>query len=343
MLREFDADIDTAKAEANDLPGATSAQAPVKESSPSPAQAAPDSTAQSSSPSAPLESQPPSLEADNGFRAIFQNRNFLILWAGQLFSQLADKVYLVLMIAIIAARFDTPDQSISGWVAAVMIAFTIPAVLFGALAGVFVDGWRKRPVLVWSNLLRGGLVIVLPLGIWLTAGWGTLLDLPVAFWLLLVVTFLISTLTQFFAPAEQSIIPLIVAESDLLSANSLYTTTMMASVIVGFAVGEPLLALADKLMLALGVANNGPAILVGLSYLVAGLCLMTMDPGKENLSPPHEDWSHFLADIKDGFRYLGQQVQVRVAIIQLVLLSSVFAALAVLAVRLAEMIPTIKA
>jgi len=343
MLREFDADIDTAKAEANDLPGATPAQAPVKESSPSPAQAAPDSTAQSSSPSAPLESQPPSLEADNGFRAIFQNRNFLILWAGQLFSQLADKVYLVLMIAIIAARFDTPDQSISGWVAAVMIAFTIPAVLFGALAGVFVDGWRKRPVLVWSNLLRGGLVIVLPLGIWLTAGWGTLLDLPVAFWLLLVVTFLISTLTQFFAPAEQSIIPLIVAESDLLSANSLYTTTMMASVIVGFAVGEPLLALADKLMLALGVANNGPAILVGLSYLVAGLCLMTMDPGKENLSPPHEDWSHFLADIKDGFRYLGQQVQVRVAIIQLVLLSSVFAALAVLAVRLAEMIPTIKA
>jgi predicted MFS family arabinose efflux permease len=146
-----------------------------------------------------------------------------------------------------------------------------------------------------------------------------------------------------FCPAEQSIIPLIVAEGDLLSANSLYTTTMMASVIVGFAVGEPLLALADKIMLVLGVANNGPAILVGVSYLVAGLCLMTMAPGQENLSAAHEDLSQFWADIKDGLRYLGEQVQVRVAIIQLVLLSSVFAALAVLAVRLAEMIPTIKA
>ena len=162
-------------------------------------------------------------------------------------------------------------------------------------------------------------------------------------WLLLLVTFLISTLTQFFAPAEQSIIPLIVAEGDLLSANSLYTTTMMASVIVGFAVGEPVLALADRLMLALGIANNGPAILVGLSYLVAGLCLTTMAPGQENLSAPHEDFSHFWADIKEGLRYLGEQVQVRVAIIQLVLLSSVFAALAVLAVRMAELMPALKA
>lgn len=343
MLREFDADTDIANAEANYLPGSEPAQNHAGDASHSLPQVESGPPPQITNNDDAPQSQEPAVEVDKGFAAVFQNRNFLILWAGQLFSQLADKVYLVLMIAIIAARFDTPDQSISGWVAAVMIAFTVPAVLFGALAGVFVDRWRKRPVLVWSNLLRGGLVIALPLGIWLTSGWGVVLGLPVAFWLLLVVTFLISTLTQFFAPAEQSIIPLIVAEGDLLSANSLYTTTMMASVIVGFAVGEPVLALADRLMLTLGIANNGPAILVGVSYLVAGLCLMTMDPGKENLSAPHEDFSHFWADIKDGFRYLGQQTQVRVAILQLVLLSSVFAALAVLAVRLAEMIPEIKA
>ncbi len=277
-----------------------------------------------------------------GFRAILQNRNFLTLWVGQLFSQLADKVYLVLMIAIISTRFEAPGQTISGWVAAVMIAFTIPAVLFGALAGVFVDRWRKQPVLVLSNLLRGLLVILLPLGIWTTLSWGAVAGLPVAFWLLLVVTFLISTLTQFFAPAEQAMIPLIVEEGNLLSANSLYTTTMMASVIVGFAVGEPLLALADHLMSALGFADNGPAILVGLSYVLAGVCLMAMAPGKETLSQSKQ-MSDLWLDIKDGLGYLGQQAQVRVAIIQLVLLSSVFAALAVLAVRLAEMIPAIKA
>jgi MFS family permease len=342
MLREFDTNLDTA-----DLGTAETNYLPRPETSGTLGDidrelARTSSTGLDRSADQPAENPAIAL-AENGFRAIFQNRNFLILWTGQLFSQLADKVYLVLMIAIIAARFDTPGQTISGWVAMVMIAFTVPAVLFGALAGAFVDRWPKRPVLVWSNLLRGGLVIALPLGIWLTAGWGSVLGLPVAFWLLLAVTFLISTLTQFFAPAEQSIIPLIVAEGDLLSANSLYTTTMMASVIIGFAVGEPLLALADRLMLVLGVANNGPAILVGLSYLIAGLCLMTMVPGRENLSSPHEDIAHFWADIKDGLSYLGQQVLVRVAIVQLVLLSSVFAALAVLAVRLAELMPAIKA
>jgi MFS family permease len=277
-----------------------------------------------------------------GFGAVFQNRNFLTLWLGQVFSQLADKVYLVLMIAIISAQFEAPGQSISGWVAAVMIAFTIPAVLFGAMAGVFVDRWRKKPVLVISNLLRGGLVITLPLIIWSTLGWGTLAGLPVAFWLLLVVTFSISTLTQFFAPAEQAIIPLIVEKGNLLSANSLYTTTMMASVIIGFAVGEPFLALSDALLSRLGLENNGPALLVGLSYLLAGGCLVLIRPGQEQLSEGDQSIS-FWSDIRDGLSYLRDHAQVRVAIVQLVLLSCVFAALAVLAVRLAELIPSLKA
>jgi MFS family permease len=284
-----------------------------------------------------------------GFNAVFQNRNFLTLWLGQVFSQLADKIYLVLMIAIISTQFEAPGQTISGWVAAVMIAFTIPAVLFGAMAGVFVDRWRKKPILVISNVLRGGLVVTLPLLIWGTIGLGSLVGLPVAFWLLLVVTFLISTLTQFFAPAEQAIIPLIVERGNLLSANSLYTTTMMASVIIGFAVGEPFLALSDALLSKLGLGGNGPALLVGTSYLLAGACLLLINPGKERLSAENEDTVggnrtfSFWGDIRDGLGYLKRNPQVRVAIIQLVLLSCVFAALAVLAVRLAELIPTLKA
>jgi MFS family permease len=279
---------------------------------------------------------------NQGFASVLANRNFLILWLGQLFSQLADKIYLVLMIAIISSQFEGPGQTISGWVAAVMIAFTIPAVLFGAVAGVFVDRWPKQAVLVLSNLLRGALVVILPLGLWLTGGWGQIGTVPISFLLLLIVTFAMSTLTQFFAPAEQAIIPVVVDPSDLLSANSLYTTTMMAAVIVGFAVGDPLLGLADQLMTALGISQHGPAILVGLSYLAAGACLMAITSPPETLAYTR-NVAQIWADIRDGLGYLKHHAQVRVAILQLVLLSSVFAALAVLAVRLAELIPTIKA
>jgi len=279
-------------------------------------------------------------DKEPGFLPVLRNRNFLALWSGQVFSQLADKVYLVLMIAIISSRFQTGNQSISGWVSAIMMAFTIPAVLFGSVAGVFVDRWPKKTVLVGTNILRGCLVLIIPLLLWLTQDWAPVGGLPVGFGILLGLSFLISTLTQFFAPAEQAAIPLVVGERHLLSANSLYTTTMMALVVVGFAVGEPLLEFADTLTTQLG-ASNGKELVVGGSYAIAGLLLLLLKTGEKNKLAEQEP-PHVLQDLRDGLRYLGQNHRIRTALIQLVILFSVFAALAVLAVRLAEVIPGLK-
>ena len=289
-------------------------------------------------------------DPEQGFLPVLKNRNFLTLWSGQVFSQLADKVYLVLMIALIANRFQAEDQTISGWVSSIMIAFTIPAVLFGSIAGVYVDRWSKKTVLVITNLLRGGLVFLLPVLLWMTKSWAPWWGLPVGFCTLLGVTFLVSTLTQFFAPAEQSAIPLVVERRHLLSANSLYTTTMMASVIIGFAVGEPLLAAADAIAAHVGLTavGLGKEIVVASSYTLAGLVLLLLrmtekNPYASSSGEPDAEPPHVFADIQDGLRYLSQQHRVRSAMIQLIILFSMFAALAVLAVRLAEVIPEIKA
>ncbi|MEB3356376.1 MAG: MFS transporter [Synechococcales bacterium] len=285
--------------------------------------------------------------SEHGFWPVLKNRNFLALWSGQVFSQIADKVYLVLMIAIISHQFQSSDQPISGWVSVLMIIFTIPAVLFGFLAGVFVDRWPKRAVMVTTNLLRGALVVLLPGLIWLTQGWQGLWGVPIGFFMLLSVTFLVSTLTQFFAPAEQAAIPLLVKPRHLLSANSLYTTTMMASVIIGFALGEPVLELADALIAPLsGAIDIGKELLVGMSYGAAGLLLLltnTRERGVHLQGDRPQFWQEFWQDIRDGLSYLKGHDRVRSALIQLVILFSVFAALAVLAVRLAEVMPALDA
>lgn len=281
-------------------------------------------------------------ENAQGFLPVLKNRNFLALWGGQVFSQIADKVYLVLVIALIATHFQAPDQTISVWVSAIMMAFTIPAILFGSVAGVYVDRWPKKAVLVATNLLRGALVLAVPPLLWISHGWLTIGGLPVGFCILLGLTFLISTLTQFFAPAEQSVIPLVVGRHHLLSANSLYTMTMMASVIVGFAVGEPLLGIADTLVGRLGGgADIGKELVVGGSYAIAGLLLLLLRTGEKTNAPEHES-PHVWEDLRDGLRYLKEQTRVRNALIQLVILFSVFAALSVLAVRMAEVIPGLK-
>ena len=277
-----------------------------------------------------------------GFAPVLKNSQFLILWSGQIFSQLADKVYLVLMIAIITSQFQSPNQAISQWVSPIMIAFTIPAVLFGSLAGVYVDRWQKKPVLVVSNLLRGILVLTLPPLLLISQGQNLLKSIPLGFALMLGITFVVSAFTQFFAPAEQAVIPLIVKERDLLAANSLYTTTMMALLIIGFAIGEPLLDLADNLAAGTGLPSGiGKEILVGGAYAIAGIILLVLNTG-EKLEPTKRE-SHVFSDIKDGIAYLGQNHRVRNALIQLVILFSVFAALAVLAVSMADRIPQIEA
>ena len=277
-----------------------------------------------------------------GFLPVLRNRNFLALWSGQVFSQLADKVYLVLMIALISSHFQTSNQSISGWVSAIMMAFTIPAVLFGSVAGVFVDRWSKKAVLVATNLVRGSLVLAIPALLWLTHDWVPLAGLPVGFGILLCLSFLVSTLTQFFAPAEQAVIPLVVERRHLLSANSLYTTTMMALVVVGFAVGEPLLAIADTLTIQLDAgAGIGKELVVGGSYAIAGLFLLLLKTGEKHRDSEQES-PHVWQDLRDGLQYLGQNPRIRTALIQLVILFSVFAALTVLAVRMAEVIPGLK-
>ncbi len=282
-------------------------------------------------------------DLQQGFWPVLKNPNFLALWGGQLFCQLADKVYLVLMIALINTQFQGSDQSISGWVSVLMIAFTIPAVLFGSVAGAFVDRWSKKTVLVATNVWRGILVLIIPLLLWLTHDWQPVGVLPVGFGIILIVTFLVSTLTQFFAPAEQAVIPLVVKEQHLLSANSLYTTTMMACVIIGFAVGEPLLAIADRLWQQLGGDGElGKELVVGGSYAIAGIILLLLVTNEKPLQSEKES-PHIFTDLRDGLRYLKDNDRLRNALIQLIILFSVFAALTVLAVRMAELIPNLKA
>ena len=286
------------------------------------------------------ETQTPAEETTQGFLPVLKNYRFLTLWSGQIFSQLADKVYLVLMISIIASHFQRPDQTISGWVSAIMIAFTIPAILFGSLAGVYVDRWSKKLVLVGTNLIRGLLVWSVPFLLYLTEDLSHWFNLPVGFWCLLMITFLVSTLTQFFAPAEQTAIPLLVKRNNLLPANSLYTTTMMASVIIGFAVGEPLLQLTETFAQSLGLTwNFSKEIVVGGGYAIAGLVLIPLNP-KETVQT-EKDRPHVFQDIWDGIQYLRQNHRVRNAMIQLIILFCIFAALAVLAVRLAETLPNL--
>ncbi len=88
------------------------------------------------------------------------------------------------------------------------LAATIPNLLFSPIAGVFVDRWDKKQVLVVSDILRAALTLLVPVAVLINV------------WLAYPLVFLITTVSIFFRPARVAILPRIVPEEDLLSANS---------------------------------------------------------------------------------------------------------------------------
>ncbi len=264
----------------------------------------------------PTHSQP----SRTGFLALLHNRSFMLLWTGQILSQLADKVFFVLLIALLGSYGSSPETA-NSMRSAVMIAATLPAIFFGSAAGIFVDRYDKKAILSGCNIWRGVMLLLLPLPF-----------LPKAFGILLAIAFLESVLTQFFAPAEQAAIPLLVKRENLITANAVFTTTMIGSLIVGFAIGESLLGQAFRFN-----PHWGREILVGGLYSLAGIVLYLV-PLKEEKQKSETVIVHPWSDFKEGLAYLRKDRLVSYAMLQLMILYSVLASLVVLTVNLTSKI-----
>jgi predicted MFS family arabinose efflux permease len=251
----------------------------------------------------------------SGFKALLKNRPFLFLWGGQILSQVADKVLIVMSIALLTS-YHIPIRYAASSSSYLMIATTIPAILFGAAAGIFVDRYPKKQIMVLADIIRGCLILLLPV-------------LPKEFIVLLLITFAISTVTQAFAPAEQSAIPLVVPPENLLTANALFTTTTIASLIVGFAIAAPMLAVVTSI----SKYASQEILVASLYFIAAGLGQLVRV--QENINTSRNalrinPWN----EIKIGFEYLRSNKIVLNAMLQLAVLFSTIAALPVLSIKL---------
>jgi MFS family permease len=197
--------------------------------------------------------------------SVLRNHNFNRLWGAQVLSQIAQNLLnFALIIRVFQLAQGTRFANIS--VALLILSFGIPSIIFAAAAGVYVDHWNKKIVLVAANFARAVLVL------------GYLIfghDLA----LVLLLSFIISSVTQFFAPAESATIPALVSDKQLLRANSLFIFTLYASFIVGYSASAPVIDI-------FGV--SGPYYLTAVMFCVAGV-LVSFLPSlhiKESLGMP---------------------------------------------------------
>ncbi|MBI5144375.1 MAG: MFS transporter [Candidatus Omnitrophica bacterium] len=197
---------------------------------------------------------------------LFKNKNFTLLWCGQVISNFGDRLSQMALIALVWRQ--APGSSLA---LAKAISFTIIPVFFiGPVAGAWVDRWEKRDVMIISDLLRGSLALFIPIFI-------VLKNMP----LIYLVIFLIFTISRFFVSSKMGIIPELVAKDELLMANSLADTTKM----IGNAIG---LAAAGLLVNSKSIGATGGFLIYGFSFFLSA-SLLGMIVKREFLSHIKDD------------------------------------------------------
>lgn len=151
------------------------------------------------------------------------NRNFFLLWQGQLVSIFGDALYSMALGFWVLQ--ETGSTTIMG---SIMALVTIPRIIIGPIAGVIVDRYDRKKLIILGDLIRGiGMLVVAILS----------LNGLLKIWMVMLMGILLGICSSFFNPSIQSVLPEIVPNDKLVKANSSYQMATTGADIVGLSIG----------------------------------------------------------------------------------------------------------
>jgi len=218
-------------------------------------------------------------------RTVLRQRNFALLWVGGMISNLGDWLLLIALPFYVYQR--TGSALATG---TMFVAETIPSILLGSVAGVFVDRWDRRRTMIVCTVAQAGLTLML-----LTV------RSPEKFWIIYLVGFLQSAIGQFFNPASSALLPRVVGEQHMLAANSLGALTGNITRLVGPSLGGALLALAGLPSVVLADATS-----FVFSAVMIALIHISPAPPDERVAPDRSPagmlWVTLGSEWREGLR-----------------------------------------
>ncbi len=223
------------------------------------------------------------------------NRNYVLLWQGQTVSRLGNQAFSIALALWIKQA--TGSATLMGLI---LMFSALPAVLLGPLAGAVADRYKRRTIIILSDLIGGVSVLVLA-GVMLAAPEATNLTLAVLF----AVSILLAVITTFFHPAIAAAIPDLVPEDHLSSANALGQVSFQLTVFIGQGIGGTLYRILGAPILFL---------IDGLTYLFSAVSesfITIPQTVPEKIPGWRETLRAFKKDIILGFRYVWHKPGLR--------------------------------
>lgn len=253
------------------------------------------------------------------YRRLAANNRFRRLWISQFVNGIGDWLVIGFLMPLVTTLSGGSAFAVAG----IMIAKIVPALIFSSVIGAFVDRFDRRRTMIACDLIRA----VLALGLIAISGLGAGLQLA----LIYAVVLLMETASLFFFPAKNALIPYLVEERDVASANGLSYTTQQASMIVGLAGAGAILAGFESIVRAVQATDIqivdaaieffAPALLGpragvfidSLTFLVSAIAIagIAVDARAPGRSEGRFDISLLGRDVVESFRFLGSHRELR--------------------------------
>jgi MFS family permease len=210
--------------------------------------------------------------------AVFRKRDFTLLWFSQLISSIGSSLTDLAAGILI---FRETNSALS--VGLMLMATALPGLVVGLVAGVFVDRYDRKKIMIASCLIRMVLVAIIPFAVSLNLG------------LLYVIVFINSAVAQFYDPAQESVIPDVADDEELAAANSFLSISSFGSTAIGFA-GAGLLASLASIEIAFYVD--------ALTFLVSALLIIFVAV-KPTVVTEATSVRVVVDGLRDGFRFMA--------------------------------------
>ena len=207
------------------------------------------------------------------FREVLFKKNFFCLWLGQIVSEFGDRLNQMALIALVYSKHPGSVFALAN----LLFFIVVPVFLIGPVAGVYVDRWDRKKVMIIADITRAILVLLIPLCV--------VFDLLFPVYILVFLSF---SASRFFIPSKMAFIPSIVSREKLMVANSLSNTTRMIATMFGFAAAGYLVNL---------VGHMWGFYLDGLSYMFSAVLIAVITPKKE------------LEDVKKDLQITGEIIE----------------------------------
>lgn len=186
--------------------------------------------------------------------SVFKHRDFRLMWLGQ-FVSTAGSALTSLAASILVYQLTGSAFSVG----LMLIATAAPSLLVGLFAGVFVDRYDRKRIMIVTELIRAVLVLSIPFLVPYSIVW------------LYVIVALTSAIAQFYDPAHESVLPEVAPEEELAAANSLMAISSFGSTAIGFAASG---------LIASAASIDWAFYADGITFLIsaAAIALISIEP-----------------------------------------------------------------